>query len=248
MKLFLATNSATVKTQNYKMLLKTCKSAVKNTDFDVYVVFDGKAEELIGLPPEVNVIEHRHRAYDALSVYEGDQLQIATGAFLRTEIPYLCNLFGFDDKYVLYTDYDVMFMGGDYSYIKTLKPKYFAVAPEFDINDYVNFNTGVMLMNIKSMMMEDSTILNYIIHNVEKLDTYDQTLYKNLYTDKITKLDASYNWKPYWGVADAKIVHFHGAKPRQVEPEGRYNVPIVKYLRELNLKSYNFYNEFWEQL
>lgn len=248
MKLFLATNSATVKTQNYKMLLKTCKSAVKNTDFDVYVVFDGKAEELIGLPPEVNVIEHRHRAYDAFKIYDEGQLQIGSGAFLRTEIPYLCEKLDFEDEYILYTYYDIMFMGGDYSYIKNLKPKYFAVAPEFDITDYVNFNTGVMVMNVKTMLKEDSKILNYIKNNIENLDTYDQSLYKNLYNDKITKLNPSYNWKPYWGKLAPKIVHFHGAKPREVESEERYNVPIVKHLRELNLNSYNYYNKLWEQL
>jgi hypothetical protein len=248
MKLFIATNSETVKTDSYLLLLKTCKSAVLNTPFDVYVIFDGNKEELNGLPPEVNVIEHRHRCYDKLKQYSGEQLKIATGAFLRTEIPYLCKKLGFTDEHVLYVDYDVMFFKGDYSYLDKLKPKYFAVAPEFDMNDYINFNTGVMLMNVKTMLNEDSVVLNHIVNNLENLDTYDQSLYKNLYTDKITKLPTIYNWKPYWGKASPLIVHFHGAKPKMVEPPERYVIPIVKHLREINLNSYNYYNDIWEKI
>jgi len=45
MKLFLATNSLTAKKDNVKMLEVACKSAVQNTNFDDYVIFDGKKQE-----------------------------------------------------------------------------------------------------------------------------------------------------------------------------------------------------------
>lgn len=257
MKLFLATNSATTKKENIKLLEKSVISAVKNTNFDIHVLFDGKKEEL-NLPSEVNIIEHRHRCYDTFknSIRAKDKVNIVTiasGAFLRTEIPFLCNLLGFEDEFVLYTDYDVLFQKADYSELNSIKPKYFAAAPQANKNDYSFLNTGAMLMNIKSLLVEDERIVDYIENNFENLPEWDQTLYNILYKNQIDRLPLEYNWKTYWGINhDAKIIHFHGAKPRSLDersPLGaisRYNNPIIKQLRQKDIDSYNYYNEIWE--
>jgi len=251
MKLFLATNSDTAKTDNIKMLEKSCISAIQNTDFEVYVIFDGKKEEL-NLPKEVNIIEHRHRCYDIFKNSKRNTheeiLKIASSAFLRTEIPYLCNKLGFDDQFIMYTDYDVLFQKRDYSDLKLFKPLYFSGCPEFNKNDWNVVNTGSMLMNIKYFLSIDKDIIEYINKNFENLTTWDQSLYNNLYKNKIDKLPLEYNWKPYWGInPNAKIIHFHGAKPLAVETESKKNEPIVKYLRELNKKGYDYYNSLWEK-
>ena len=47
MKLFLATNSGTVKTDNIKLLKNCVNSALKNTEFEVFVIFDGNKDILI---------------------------------------------------------------------------------------------------------------------------------------------------------------------------------------------------------
>jgi hypothetical protein len=251
MKLFLATNSGTTKTNNIKLLEKACKSALKNTEFDIFVIFDGKKEEL-NLPEKVNVIEHRHRCYETFEKSprnSGDGfMNIATGAFLRTEIPFLCKKLGIEDDYCLYTDYDVLFLGKDYSDLNDIKPKYFAACPEFNKNDWSYINTGVMLLNINHFFEQDKFIVDYINNNFDKLDVWDQTMYNNLYKNKIDKLPIEYNWKPYWGISDnSKIVHFHGAKPKSVEPEWRYNLPEIKSLRETNKSGYDYYNNIFEK-
>jgi len=251
MKLFLATNSATTKTENIKLLEKSVISAVKNTNFDIHVLFDGKKEEL-NLPSEVNIVEHRHRCYDTFknSIRAKNKVgivTIASGAFLRTEIPFLCNSLGFEDEFVLYTDYDVLFQKGDYSDLNHMKPEYFAAAPESNKNNWNYLNSGVMLMNVHHFISQDEFIVNYIKENFENLKVFDQGIYNDLYKDKMSKLPIEYNWKTYWGINhDAKIVHFHGAKPRSIEPQWRYDKPIVKNLREKNIDSYNYYNEIWE--
>jgi len=251
MKLFLATNSATTKKENIKLLEKSVISAVKNTNFELHVLFDGKKEEL-NLPSEVNIIEHRHRCYDTFknsirAKNKANTVTIASGAFLRTEIPFLCKSLGFEDEFVLYTDYDVLFQKGDYSDLNHIKPEYFSAAPESNKNDYSYVNTGAMLMNVKSLIVEDERIVDYIENNFENLEVWDQTVYNDLYKSQIDQLPLKYNWKPYWGINhDAKIIHFHGAKPRSIEPQWRYDRPIIKNLREKDIDSYNYYNEIWE--
>ena len=250
MKLFIGTNSSTIQSTNVKLLENLIESAIKNTDFEIYLMFDGKKEEL-DLPPSVNIIEHRHRCYETFLNAERTKregsLQISSGAFLRTEIPFLMNQMGFDDEFCLYTDYDVIFQKSDYSELYNIKPKYFAASPETNINNWGYINSGVMLMNVKTLFEDDSKIINYINDNFENLTVWDQTLYNDLYKGEIDRLPLEYNWKPYWGINDnSKIVHFHGAKPRSVEPEWRYNLREIKTLRDMSKDGYEFYNDVFE--
>jgi lipopolysaccharide biosynthesis glycosyltransferase len=252
MKLFIGTNSNTIQSLNGKLLENSVRSAVQNTNFDIYVIFDGKKNEL-NLPPNVNIIEHRHRCYNTFLNSERTKregsLNISSGTFLRTEIPFLINKLGFDDEFCLYTDYDVIFQKSEYSELDTIKPKYFAASPESDINNWSYINGGVMLMNIKTLFDDDVKIMNYINDNFDNLSVWDQTLYNDVYSGKIDKLPVEYNWRPYWGINEkSKIIHFHGAKPRSVEPEWRYNLPEIKRLRDRNEEGYEFYNKIFEKI
>lgn len=251
MKLFLGTNEKTAETPLIKMLEVSVKSALDNTDFEINVIFDGNKNKL-NLSKEVNIIEHRHRCYETFknskkcNNNEGC-LTTASGAFLRTEIPYLMKTLGYNDEFCLYTDYDVIFQKSDFSYLKSLKPETFAASPEFNPNDWSYINTGVMLMNIKHFIEKDEMIVDYIKNNFESLGTWDQTLYNNLYKNNFTKLPIQFNWKPYWGLNEnAKIVHFHGVKPFKVNSiEYVNNTPILKSLHTRNIESYEFYNEMF---
>jgi lipopolysaccharide biosynthesis glycosyltransferase len=250
MKLFLATNSLTTKTDNIKMLEVACKSAVQNTNFDIYVIFDGKKEEL-NLPKEVTIIEHRHRCYDTFlnskKNKQHDCMAIASGTFLRTEIPFICQEHGFTDEYVLYTDYDVLFQKGDYSSLNELKPSCFAAAPESSPDNWNYINAGIMLINVQHFLEEDDYIIKYIDNNFDNLHVWDQTLYNNLYSGRISKLPLEYNWKTYWGInQNAKIIHFHGAKPLTVEPLWRYDMPEIANIRAMNPKGYSYYSDMWD--
>ena len=250
MKLFLSTNSDTVKTENVKLLNNTVKSAIENTEFEIFVIFDGKKSEL-SLPSSVNIIEHRHRCYDTF-VNSDKDLITSSGAFLRTEIPILMDSLGIKDEYCLYTDYDVIFQKKDYSELDNLKPKYFAVCPEIKKNDWSYFNTGVMLLNVNTLKTEDEKIIKFINDNFGKVQlpygSYDQPIMNFLFKDKFDRLPLEYNWKPYWGInEDAKIIHFHGAKPESVEPKLRYELPVIKNIRNMNIEGYNYYNSLFEK-
>ena len=254
MKLFISTNEGTISTPNIKMLEVAVKSALKNTNFDVFVIFDGDKSKL-NLPEEVTVIQHRHRCYDTFknsNRCHGDDgcLRIASSAFLRTEIPHIFENLGLNDEFCLYTDYDVMFLPGDYSDLVSLRPEVFSASPESNIKDWSYVNTGVMVKNVNFFKGNDEFMVDYINKNFETLDVWDQTVYNDLYIKKLTRLPIEYNWKPYWGINEnAKIIHFHGPKPFVVTPkEVSYTQAGLTILLNRDLNSYDHYikifNEF----
>jgi hypothetical protein len=245
MKLFLSTNENTANTNKIKMLEVAVKSALKNTNFDVYVIFDGN-KNVLNLPKEVTIIEHRHRCYETFKNSNRD-LTTSSGTFLRTEIPFLMKKNNIIDDYFLYTDYDVVFQSGDYSQIETLKPKIFAASPESNINDWSYVNAGVMVGNFNYFNQNDEFILNYITENFENLDIWDQSMYNNLFIKDLTKLPIIFNWKPYWGINDdVNIIHFHGPKPYEITCENDINsVGVLRNLHMRNKNAYTHYNQIF---
>lgn len=243
MKLFLATNENTANTNKIKLLDVAIKSALKNTNFEVYVIFDGN-KNVLNLPKEVTIIEHRHRCYETFKNSKRD-LTTSSGAFLRTEIPFLMKKNNIIDDYFLYTDYDVIFQKGDYSQIDTLKPQVFAASPEANINDWGYVNTGVMVGNFDFFIQNDQYILNYITENFENLDVWDQSMYNNLFIKDLIRLPTIFNWKPYWGINnDANIIHFHGPKPYEIMSKNDINsIEVLRNLHVQNKNAYTHYNQ-----
>lgn len=252
MKLFFCTNSASMLTLSKRLLFKAIDSALATSFFEVFLVYDGVVSELDLGGREVCVIEHRHRLHDVLVNTSRRDVPgfntIITGTFLRTEIPFLCARRGFVDDFALYCDYDVLFCKTDFSGLLDIRPEIAAVAPESCQDDFSFFNTGVMLMNLKSLLRDDRIIRSHILKNVDRnLPVFDQSMYNRLYGLRLSRLPVEYNWKPYWGVnLDAKIIHFHGAKPVSVEPPERYVLEEVKEIRERDIDGYNHYNMLWE--
>lgn len=252
MKLFIATNSGTLKTLNVKLLEKTLKTAVLNTNFEIYLIFDGDPSEL-DIPNRVNVIQHRHRAYDTFKNHKNNTseefMNTVTGTFLRTEIPFLCETHDINASYYLYTDYDVLFQKKDYSDLERMRPKFFAAAPEFGKDEWSYVNTGVIVVNNYEMMQHDELILNFIKQHYGEFKNGDQPILNYLFNGLIEKLPLEYNWKPYWGINDdAKIIHLHGAKPRSVEPGWRYELPEIARIRDLDPEGYEYYNTMFERV
>jgi hypothetical protein len=229
------------------MILAALSSARAHTRLEPHLIWDGSAHPFLDRLHTlgVEIVRHRVTFYDALAAYYPDDghLRIASGAFLRTEIPLLEN-----DESVIYTDCDVMFTAGFNGNIEL--PKIFSCAPEFDRDDYALFNTGVMIMNIKALRETLPGFRDFICHNLSRFDTFDQDAYRQFYGDQLDKLRLTLNWKPYWGVSsDAEIVHFHGPKPsfalHLLENPDDMSIPSLNTMFHWNVNAYKYYTDEW---
>lgn len=248
MKWYFAINALSLQAQRQfweSMILAAVKSAQRHTDLAPHLMFDGEDDPFLEVLDQLGVTVGRHRVsfYDALERYAGHSaiLMIASGAFLRTEIPTIE-----DDPFVLYTDCDVMFTGA--VDLNDYRPDKFACAPEFQPDVYADFNTGVMLMNVKSLRDDLDEFTTFIRKNLSTLQAYDQGAYRVFYEGCVDPLDPIYNWKPYWGTSpDARIVHFHGVKPQHVQRAVHDDTlePILQELYDRNPTGYRQYVEQW---
>ena len=196
----------------WRDLIRTAiRSARQNTTLTPCMLYDGKegsfTTELRAMG--VTIIRHRVAFYDKLAERGPGYLAIASGAFLRVEIPEIEH----QDTTVLYTDCDVMFRSDP-----SFKPLHacFASAPQTSLDDYKNdMNTGVMLMNLPSMRADLPRFKEFIIKNLnEGWPGCDQENYRRFYAGRWDQLPSCFNWKPYWGTnSDSVITHWHGPKP-----------------------------------
>jgi lipopolysaccharide biosynthesis glycosyltransferase len=157
----------------------------------------------------VEIIRHRASMLDVLIPQFKQRMNTYSGHWLRCDIPNLET----EDRFVLYTDIDVMFL-------KTLPnpsplPKYVACAPEFESNNYAYFNSGVMVMNIGALRERDQDLKKVVERRLAATAPWDdQGALNELFEKQWLHLPPIWNWKPYWGPNDdALILHFHGPKP-----------------------------------
>jgi hypothetical protein len=216
--------------ERYSDLVKVAvHSAQRFTKLAPHCLFDGPDCELTGWLARRGVVILRRRTflYDRLRDIARQRndpraLTIGAGAFLRAELPVLAAQAGIADQFVLYTDVDVIFLNEGVDELGELRPKFFAVGPEFYRDDYDRMNTGVMVMNLATLREFDQRFREMIVLNLEQLcrDTWDQTAYRYFFRTESgqplwDRLDPRFNWKPYWGsVPDIHIIHFHGPKPQ----------------------------------
>ena len=228
MKWFFALNEKSALFDEYSRMLKVAvHTALKFTNLQPHFLYDGEENSLTDWLRDrgTEIIKCRSFLYDRLQELAEQRnqeniLTIGSGAFLRTEIPSLMAELGFSDKFVLYTDVDVMFLSPVPGF-ESMSPKFFAVAPESDILRYKAMNSGVMLMNLENLRAQDDKFRSFISDNLGLLvdQAWDQGAYKLYYQSRIwgyrwNKLPREYNWKPYWPANEnAKIIHFHGPKP-----------------------------------
>ncbi len=201
--------------ENYELMAKvSVLSAKKNApSLTPIMVYNGKpdefTEEMISIG--VNVVFHELTFQSEVDSAVGRSYtwkQTAKGAFLRLDIP---NLFE-DNGNLLYTDCDVYFEKDPSSF--ELKTNHIAVAPEFSINDYVNINTGSMIINLEQAKIRFPKLIEWTKKNISNVPDYDQGAFKQFFNGGWDKLSPLMNWKPYWGInEEAIIIHFHGPKP-----------------------------------
>ena len=137
------------------------------------------------------------------------------GHWLRLAIPYVDH----DAEYALYTDCDIVFRRRpDFS---RMTPLVFAAAPEFAVDAWNYFNSGVMLMNMRAMRATAAALETLLRDQLNKRDGTlydDQTALNQAYRGHWEKLDPAFNWKLYWPFnAQATILHFHGPKMPEIE-------------------------------
>lgn len=236
-----------------EMVYAAVNSARIHTNLKPILVFDGEENEFIDTLRKkgVEVIFHRVKFYDAL--VERDRTSpgyasIASGAFLRVEIP----LIEQEDDYVLYTDCDVLFMQDLPTF--NIYPEYFSCAPQTSKTDYLNdANSGVLVINVKKMRDTYPAFAEFIVNNLNAgWPGCDQENYRRFYAGKWDNLPLEMNWKPYWGENNnINILHWHGPKPeiildKIIEPELTL-YPAWESLYSRNKNAYQYFFERWDR-
>jgi len=164
----------------------------------------------------VTVIPHRPLLEKELREGYGDEkYEVFCGHWLRGDLP----LIETQEKYILYTDVDVMFRR-PFDGLK-LPEKAVAAAPEQQQREKRYFNSGVLVMNLpvmRDLLPAFHETIRARLKNDFTYPPHDQGSFNAFYHDKMEWLPVEMNWKPYWGEnPQAQIVHFHGPKPRQID-------------------------------
>jgi hypothetical protein len=219
MKWYFGYNQDTERTQ-FPLVQMALFTALKNTSLEPHCIISGSPSPCSEWLEQRGVRVHFRdtQILSELMTYKaanpGYDINSAKGAYLRFEIP----LIEAEDKYVLYTDTDVMFNSINYLELLFLRPKILAMAPEFDKKVWKSPNSGVMIINVPAIRRYIQQLYYYVLDNLPDLKAHDQTALTNFFKNRWDRLPTKYNWKPYWGYSPAaKIVHWHGPKPAHVE-------------------------------
>ena len=119
------------------------------------------------------------------------------GTFMRMEIPVVEK----EEKYVLYSDIDVIF-NADILLEELPHPTYLAAAPEYERNveDMEYFNAGVLVMNIQGMKEKYEEFILKMKNRERNISgLFDQGYLNELCFKDMELLPIEYNWKPLLG-------------------------------------------------
>ena len=250
---FALTEDSTAFRQYAEMIMVAVHTAQQHTTLEPHCLYDGGDNDFTAWLAKrgVRIIQHRSFVRDALEELgrrKGNPHLAAalSGAFSRVELPEIVT-----SGRILYTDCDVFFLGEVVPELEANACRYFAVAPESARDDYVNMNTGVMLMNTERLRESLPAFREYISKNLAALEaeSWDEAAYRWFYRDEKgpmwDRLRPELNWKPYWGEnAEAKIIHFHGPKPFQRD----YIDSLWPELKPLTGGAYRAEMERWSAL
>ena len=227
MKCYICLTDSIVTRKDYLDLLKVMLiSARKNTSLHLVCLYDGNTNDPVyNLLKEFNVEIILHQLpykQELMEIYPrewmlqnlGKEIEYNRifGTFMRMEIPVVEK----EEKYVLYSDIDVIF-NADILLEELPHPTYLAAAPEYERNveDMEYFNAGVLVMNIQGMKEKYEEFILKMKNRERNISgLFDQGYLNELCFKDMELLPIEYNWKPYWGINDkAKLIHFHGMKP-----------------------------------
>lgn len=227
---FFALNDAGNAFADYCLMAQVAvRSARRHASLRPIFLFDGQPCDLTRWMQEqgVQVVHHRTSVYDRLVAHaesSGRKQSVSTGAgaFLRLDIPEICDTLGITDTYALYTDCDVLFRRDPVPQLRRLTPEFFAAAPQSHPRDWHDMNSGVLWMNLPRMRQMLEPLRAFVCAEMDVLRTtgYDQAALRAFYgrmrkgAPAWDRLPLELNWKPHWGRRDeAVILHFHGPKP-----------------------------------
>ena len=228
-------------------------TARQYTNLEPVFIYDGRDNLLTDwlLARGVVVLKRRSIiAGDILRTGSAASQAIASGAYLRVEVPLLMQEMGWSDPFALYTDCDVMFTPRFDETALKCTPRFFAVAPEDTPGNLEAMNSGVMVMNVEALRSDwpafQATIRAELAASFGS--SFDQHAYRVHYQGRWEHLPAELNWKPHWGRNDAaQIIHFHGPKPFQKYSVTAGQVPPV-LLRLATDSFYEYAVEFDQAL
>jgi hypothetical protein len=236
------------------------RSALANTSLDPHLIYFGAPDHPILSFAEDHGVKIIHHEPSILTDLERIKarfprypLHIATGAYLRIDLPLICRDLGYTDEVVIYTDCDVVFLRDipEASTESFLRPALFSCAPQASQTDWENdMNSGVMVMNVVNLLESYPSFKRFITSGdtLLELNGYDQGAYKSFYASKWNKLPLEYNWKPYWGFnEDALIVHFHGPKIPHVRAMINGENPLLEGRTSLFQRDPDSYLEYLAQ-
>jgi lipopolysaccharide biosynthesis glycosyltransferase len=253
---FFATNDSALAFPLYADLAKVAvHTALAHTRLRPYLLYDGKENAFSKW-----MHDHGVEVINLESSYLNDFAEIPKpvddasrsalrGMFLKLELPQLGARLGLND-HVLYTDCDVMFCADVVDELSAIECRYFAVAGEFDPNNYHKINAGVMWMNLAGLREVEpafrESVRTYLRRDPQG-GSWDQGAFIRFFGGenfRWNKLRPELNWKPYWGANDqAKIIHFHGPKPYQ-----RPFLDHIPQLHHLTVGAYDELSQEWERL
>src|SRR3954469_3372880 len=179
---FALTEDSTAFRQYADMIMVAVHTARRFTSLVPHCIYDGGANAFTEwlAKHDVQIIRHRsflcERLVELGQRKENPHLAAAlAGAFSRIDLPELVTTLGNPER-VLYTDCDVIFLADIVQTLQSITCDYFAVAPESVQDDYVNMNTGVMLMNTSRLCETLPQLRAYILENLDALEaeSWDQ--------------------------------------------------------------------------
>jgi hypothetical protein len=239
------------------MYLVALNSAIKNTSLSPILVYDGIDEKFVSDIESKNgrVIRYKTSLYNKPNFMAACERNFsgwkgtACGAYLRIDVPIICRDLNITDETVLYTDTDVIFLMDVVGELNQHKPKYFSVCPETQKNNYDDFNSGVMLMNLQGMLSTYENFTIFIENNHYNFTAYDQGALQTFYKNRINHLPLYFNHKPYWGVVpESRIIHYHGPKHNHIIDylNGVVFDPYTPLFQMVCIPTWTYYKELYE--
>jgi len=229
-------------------LLKKSIVSLQKFDYDIKIITDRIDDYLIEVVNgELEIIEVKSKIISHIEKTFENYKQVG-GAYLMFEIPKICIEKNYEDKFVLYCDYDII-CNKDFSNLLPCNIKYLAACPEWEKNNTNYFNTGVIWINPKNMLEMYNECENQILLNLN-IEMHDQSILNSVLGNKWSKLDLRMNWKPYWGINnDSYILHYHWLKP-DVSLDDMSLKEKINNIGEriIDLESTGYYFEFWKNL
>ena len=190
-------------------------SAIHVAKLQPHLVFDGEPARLYEALGRSDFALHRRASGLCEDIARtppspGWDQSVARGALLRFEIP----LIEETDRFVLYTDCDVMFTGP--IDLSPLRPTYFAAAPGHNPYNWQDMCSGVMLMNVEALRAAHPRLMSVAREHLGEAHFYDQETLNTAFANQWDWLPLEYHWKPYWAANPSScIVHYHGPKIAQ---------------------------------